>query len=93
MNFHMAMIGHRFEQPQHMLAGRRVETINQYSVRSAIVGSKLKLGIADHDVPLFLIRSSDPTCSEILVSFELEAMRISLLFWGRCGEFGRSYSM
>jgi hypothetical protein len=54
MNFHMAMIGHRFEQPQHMLAGRGVETVNQYSVRSAIVGSKLKLGIVDHDVPIVL---------------------------------------
>src|SRR5580704_4743247 len=54
MNFHMAMIGRRFEQPQHVLAGRSVETVNQYSVRSAIVGSKLKLGIVDHDVPIVL---------------------------------------
>ena len=54
MNFHMAMIGHRFEQPQHMLAGAGVETVNQYRIRSAV----------------------------IFVSFELDAMRISLLFLG-----------
>jgi hypothetical protein len=47
--------------------------------------------------PLFLIRSSEPTCSEILVSFELEAMRSLLAgVGGDCGRhnaFALSYSM
>src|ERR1700741_1596848 len=54
MNFHMPMIGHRFEQPQNMLAALRVEAINQHSVRCAVVGSKLKLRIIDHDVAIVL---------------------------------------
>src|SRR5580692_9713705 len=38
--------------------------------------------------PLFLIRSSEPTCSEILVSLELEAMRSLLArLNGGCGRY------
>ena len=52
MGLHMAMIGHRIEQAKHMLAGLRVEAINQHRVRSPVIGSKLKLGIVDHDVAI-----------------------------------------
>ena len=52
MNFHMTMVGHRFEQAKHMLAGLRVEAVNQHRVRSAIIGSKFKLRIVDHDVAI-----------------------------------------
>src|SRR4029077_14664239 len=47
--------------------------------------------------PLFLIRSAEPTCSEILVSLELEAMRsLPARLNGGCGRydvFALSYSM
>ena len=50
----MTMIGHWFEQTQHMLTGFHVESVNQHRVRSAVIGRKLKLGIVDHNVAIVL---------------------------------------
>lgn len=54
MRLQMTMIGHRVEQAKYMLAGPRVEAINQYSVRGAVIGREFKFRIVDHDIAIIL---------------------------------------
>lgn len=75
MGFQVAPVGYRFEQTQHMLASLRAPTVNEYSVCGHQPPAQAPDSLTIS--PLFLIRSSDPTCSETWVSFGLEAMRDS----------------
>jgi hypothetical protein len=54
MHFQVLMVRHRILQPQYMLTGPRIKTVEQDRIRCLVVLSELELRIVYYDVAIVL---------------------------------------